>query len=191
MNNFEYKGNNKQFLVSVRLQRKANSINELNIDYEHQYKDEVVVVRTIVLSDKDFEQFINALLDDYSFIKDSKNHYKIEITNPEYSRLDAVMLITSQGVDFGIIVDTQGYDYAKYTAYYKKIKTPHQKLLDLGFVVGDETNYFIKYMFNGLEIIVYKKEKTYQTYVYQDNYNPIDLELAEILVDYLKELQDE
>ena len=70
-------------------------------------------------------------------------------------------------------------------------KSPHERLLELGFVVDDETNYFIKYMFNGLEIILYKKEKTYQTYVYQDNYNPIDLELAEILVDYLKELENE
>ena len=59
-------------------------------------------------------------------------------------------------------------------------KTPQERLLELGFVIDDETNCFIKYVFNGLEIILYKKEKTYQTYVYQDNYNPIDLELAEI-----------
>lgn len=67
-------------------------------------------------------------------------------------------------------------------------KTPHERMLELGFTIDDETNYFIKYIFNGLEIIIYKKEKTYQTYSYQDNYNPINLELAEILVDYLKEL---
>lgn len=193
MNNFEYKENNEQFVVSVGLQSKANSIHELNKDYEPRYKDEVVVVKTITLSDKDFERFINHLLDDYNFIQDyvRENHYNIEVFNIDYARLDKVMLITSQGVDFGIIVDTQGYNYARYTAYYKKIKTPHERLLELGFVVDDETNYFITYMFNGLGIILYKKEKTYQTYVYRDNYNPIGLELAEILVDYLKELQNE
>lgn len=68
-------------------------------------------------------------------------------------------------------------------------KTPHERLIELGFVVDDETNYFISYVFNGLEITIYKKEKVYQTYVYGDHYNPIDLELAEILVDYLEELE--
>ena len=90
MNNFEYKENNKQFIVSVGLQRKANSIHELNKNYEQRYKDEVLVVKTIMLSDKDFEQFVNALTDDYNFIKDNENHYKIETVDIDYAMLDKV-----------------------------------------------------------------------------------------------------
>lgn len=78
--------------------------------------------------------------------------------------------------------------------YYKEedlelYKTPHERLVELGFIIDDETNYFIKYTFNGLDIVLYKKEKTYQTYVYQDNYNPINYELSKILTEYLEELK--
>lgn len=73
----------------------------------------------------------------------------------------------------------------------KLYKTPEERLFKLGFIITDETNYSITYLFNGLEIIIFKTEKTYQTYVHGDNYNPINLKLAEILFDYLKELENE
>ena len=138
MNNFEYKESNKQVVVSVGWEYKAANIDELDKNYKPKYKDEVIIVKTITLNDKDFKQFTNNLLDDYNFIKDNELYYKVE-TDPDYNRLDRVLLITSKNVDYGIIVDTQGYSYARYTAYYK----------------------------------------------------PTKLQLAEILVDYLKELQDE
>lgn len=85
--------------------------------------------------------------------------------------------------------------YGEYGYYFHEeedlelYKTPHQRLLDLGFIISDETVYHISYMLKGLDITIFKKEKTYQAYSYGDNYNPINLELAEILVDYLKELE--
>lgn len=81
-----------------------------------------------------------------------------------------------------------------------KIKTPHQKLLDLGFKYT-EYNYYNTYKNDYITIDINTLRKGYNVhnvkhnmnYIVGDrnNKNYIDLELAEILADYLKELQYE
>ena len=81
--------------------------------------------------------------------------------------------------------------FLNFEEYLELYKTPHERLLELGFIISDETVYHISYMLKELDITIFKKEKTYQAYSYGDNYNPINLQLAEILVDYLKELEND
>ena len=83
-----------------------------------------------------------------------------------------------------------GYDYEGHEGIYlKPYKTPHQELLDLGWVVLNKANGVLTYLLNAdgslhPEIIELSLEgKRYYTTL-----RIIDLQLAKILVRYLEEL---
>lgn len=191
MNNFEYKENDKQFKVKVDMRSKANNLYELSKNKDDRY-DNLLVVKTITLDLKDFQYFCRNLLDDFNFIKENENHHKVKAINEENKSLDTALLITTLNNDFGIIVETQGYSYARYSGYYHIEKTPHERLIELDWVlvstVGEVYTYKLKgsgNLYHETIEIAFKGERYYTTLRF------IDLELAEILVDYLKELSNE
>jgi len=79
-------------------------------------QDEFVIEKEIVLDESTFEELINNPLGCYDFIKEN--------TNLMYCDTDGVfhcIYVTSKEHDFGILIESEGYHYARYTAYLPKI----------------------------------------------------------------------
>lgn len=74
--------------------------------------DPCVVFSAVELSTKDFNHFRNHLLERYDFLAESNEKMPV----PMGSERQCVMVL-HDGRDEGILVDTQGADYARYTAY--------------------------------------------------------------------------
>lgn len=66
----------------------------------------------VELSNAEFCNFRRRPLSDRDFIKDHLQELKSDIINPI-----PCMLVLGEGIDDGILVDPEGYDYARYTAY--------------------------------------------------------------------------
>lgn len=74
--------------------------------------DLVIIEKVILLKNDKFKSFVNNLLDDYDFIKENIDFMYID----EEGFWHAI-LITSLDSEFGILVQSEGYSYAKYAAY--------------------------------------------------------------------------
>lgn len=82
-----------------------------NIEPQDTYK----IVRTINLQKHEFEFFMNNLLRDTDFIEEhSREMYRDE------NNVWHVLFVTSDAVDYGVLVNSEGYSYARYAAYVKK-----------------------------------------------------------------------
>jgi hypothetical protein len=93
---------------------KANFIPKATA-YELIPKEEFIIAKTIVLDKDLFEIFIHNLLDDYEFIKDN-----VDLMFCDKNEVFHCIFVTSDSHDFGILVDSEGYYYARYTAYLPK-----------------------------------------------------------------------
>jgi len=93
---------------------KANFIRKA-VNYELIPQDEFVIEKEVVLDSELFEQFINNPLDDYDFIKEN-----LEIMYCDNDGVFHCIFITTEQHDFGILVESEGYHYARYTAYLPK-----------------------------------------------------------------------
>jgi len=77
--------------------------------------DEFVIEKTITIDKDAFEQFIHNPLEDYAFIEDN-----IELMGHDKNKILHCIFITSEEHDFGILVESEGYTYARYSAYFPK-----------------------------------------------------------------------
>ena len=111
--------------MKVDMRRKAECIAEL------MPKTEAVVELTILLDKDDYEEFANNLLDDYDFIKDNIDKMFVDSIGVEHC-----ILVTYDGSEHGVLVQSEGYTYARYSAYFgiqedysyiNKVKYPKEK----------------------------------------------------------------
>lgn len=72
-----------------------------------------IVEKVIELNLQDFDQFSNNLLDDYDFIRDNMDIMYIDKEDVRHC-----LLVKTQEAKDGYLIDSQGYDYARYIAYY-------------------------------------------------------------------------
>ena len=78
-------------------------------------KNEVKIEKVITLQINEFRKFEDRLLDNYNFIAENKELMYIDEDDVWH-----VILITAKEVDYGILVESEGYDYARYAAYISK-----------------------------------------------------------------------
>jgi hypothetical protein len=78
-------------------------------------QDEFMIEKEIILSKMEFEEFINNPLGYYDFIKENTNLMYCDT----YGVFHCIY-VTSNEHDFGILVESEGYHYARYTAYLPK-----------------------------------------------------------------------
>lgn len=78
-------------------------------------KNEVKIEKVITLQINEFRKFEDRLLDNYNFIAENKELMYIDENDVWHS-----ILITAKEVDYGILVESEGYDYARYAAYISK-----------------------------------------------------------------------
>ena len=78
-------------------------------------QDEFVIEKTVVIDKNLFECFINDPLNDYDFIKENLEHMYCD-----HDEVFHCIFVTSDTHDFGILVESEGYSYGRYTAYLPK-----------------------------------------------------------------------
>jgi len=74
-------------------------------------QDEYVIEKTIEIDKESFIRFISNLQMDYDFIKENKKYM--------YNKKGVAhcIYVTTKDDNFGVLVDSEGYDYARYTAF--------------------------------------------------------------------------
>lgn len=85
-------------------------------------EDEFIVVREIVIPLKQFDKFINRMLDDYDFIEENKDLMYID----EHGVWHAIF-VTAEEMDYGILIQSEGYNFARYSAYLTKAELEAHK----------------------------------------------------------------
>lgn len=78
-------------------------------------KDTVVIERVVTLEISEFRKFEDRLLDNYEFISVNK-----ELMYVDEDGVWHAILVTAKEVDYGIVVKSEGYDYARYAAFISK-----------------------------------------------------------------------
>lgn len=79
-------------------------------------QDEFVIEKIVVVDNNTFECFINDPLSDYDFIIEN-----IKYMYCDSSEVFHCIFVTTDEHDFGILIESEGYHYARYTAYIPKI----------------------------------------------------------------------
>lgn len=94
--------------MKVKFERKA---------YKEQLlpQDEFKVVKVVEITLKQFDKFINHTLDDYDFIDENKDLMFIDENN-----VWQCIFVTAKELDYGILVQSEGYAFARYSAYLTK-----------------------------------------------------------------------
>ena len=92
-----------QYLLKTLLQRKESEIHfdACQIDHVHE------------LSDQEFRAFQHTLLTDHDFLRE----YNANFAGEPVEGLRSGVLVLGKGYDDGIFACTEGYDYARYSAY--------------------------------------------------------------------------
>ena len=79
---------------------------------QSEYEGEACVVdKVIELPAQRFRQFSRALLTDYDFIAENKN-----VIRHDDDARHCLLILNAEGTD-GFLVDPQGYNYARYSAF--------------------------------------------------------------------------
>ena len=89
------------------MRRKVETIAEL------MPKTEAYVEMTILLDKDDFDEFASDLLEDRDYIKDNVDKMYVDNNDVEHC-----ILVTYDGSEDGILVQSEGYHYARYSAYF-------------------------------------------------------------------------
>jgi hypothetical protein len=93
---------------------KTNFIRKATVD-ELIPTDEYVIEKTIVLEKDLFECFIQNPLDDYEFIREN-----VKLMCCDNNEVFHCIFVTSDSHNFGILVESEGYHYARNAAYLSK-----------------------------------------------------------------------
>jgi len=78
-------------------------------------QDEFVIEKEIVLEKEAFDKFLNHPIDNYDFIKDNN-----KLMYCDDKSIYHCIYITSNEHNFGILIESEGYHYARYAAYISK-----------------------------------------------------------------------
>ncbi len=77
--------------------------------------DEFVIEKVIELENSEFESYLDDILQDKDFIEEN-----IDLMYVDDKDIWHAILITSKEADFGILIQSEGYPYARYSAYISK-----------------------------------------------------------------------
>lgn len=78
---------------------------------------ECEIEKVIHLSDSDFARFQQTLLDNYDFLHDNADLMRVE------NGVTHCLLVVGETLDDGILVNSEGSDYARYAAYFPNAKS--------------------------------------------------------------------
>lgn len=105
---------------------KADRLRDLQ-DIKKDKPVRVEVVKVIELTQKQYRHFYSHLLEDMPFIAVNR-----ELSRRNGDDVPRCLLVTTRNIKGGLLVDSQGYDYARYAA-----NLPDKSVLDLREVPVD------------------------------------------------------
>ena len=94
--------------MKVRFERKANKEQLLP-------QDEFVIEKVVEITHKKFGKYLEKTLDDYDFIEANKDLMYVDNNNVWHC-----IFVTVKELDFGILIQSEGYNWARYSAYLSK-----------------------------------------------------------------------
>ncbi|HHU80882.1 MAG: hypothetical protein ACOX5E_05805 [Bacilli bacterium] len=84
--------------------------------YELIPQQEIIIEKELMLDKDLFFKFIRKPLDDYDFIKEN-----IDIMYVDNDEVWHVVLVRSQDSNFGVLVQSEGYSYARFATVVKNL----------------------------------------------------------------------
>lgn len=76
---------------------------------------EVAIEKTITLPKDEFQHFADNLLDDSDIVKNN-----LDLMRVDENEIWHCIKVTANGLPYSILVESEGYDYARYTAIVVK-----------------------------------------------------------------------
>ncbi len=94
--------------MKVKFERKA---------YREQIipEDDFVIETVVELPIKEFNKFLDDMLGDYKFIEERKHLMYVDRDNVWHA-----IYVTAKDIDYGILVQSEGYGYARYSAFLRR-----------------------------------------------------------------------
>lgn len=78
-------------------------------------QDDFVIEKVIEISNDEFNEFLNDILSDKDFIEENKDLMYVDANDVWHA-----IFVTSKEADFGLLIQSEGYPYARYSAYISK-----------------------------------------------------------------------
>jgi hypothetical protein len=124
--------------VKAHFVRKASTIDDLK-GYEKESGSQYAIEEVVELEPEEFKAFSENLLDDHDFIAK-----RIDKMFMDTDKVWHCILVKARGADEGILVESEGYDYARYAAYYPGTENPKDQIKRQIIAIRDtgETNMF-------------------------------------------------
>jgi len=117
--------------------RKANKLQDLK-GYDDEAATEFVIEEVVYLESEEYENFTENLIDDQEFITKRRDKMYVDAESVWHS-----ILVKVRGADEGILVESEGYDYARYAASYPPTETIEERIRQiLAIRETGETNMF-------------------------------------------------
>jgi hypothetical protein len=95
--------------------RKAANLTEIiGVSGEEKQKSAFIIEKVIELSKEEYKHFCNNLLEDYDFIAGNVKLMYVDMDDVRHC-----LLVKEVGSTYGVLIDSQGYDFPRYAAYYE------------------------------------------------------------------------
>ena len=78
-------------------------------------QDDYTIEKVVELPISKFNKFLDDMLADYDFIKENKDLMYVDKDNIWHA-----IYVTAKDVDYGILIQSEGYGYARYSAFLRK-----------------------------------------------------------------------
>lgn len=78
-------------------------------------QDDFVIETVVEIPIKKFNKFLDDMLADYDFIKAHKDLMYVDENNIWHT-----IYVTAKDLDYGILVQSEGYSYARYSAFLRR-----------------------------------------------------------------------
>ena len=102
-------------IMTRRFSRKAVNLEELkSVDHREATRG-VVIEKVITLTADEFNAFANDLLADQDFIRDNK-----DLMHMDDDFTCHCILVKTQGANDGVLIESEGYSGARYSAYWQE-----------------------------------------------------------------------
>lgn len=110
------------FIETAVFYRGANILHAFDDRNPHSHEDSFQIEKQVILTDDDYEEFASNMKEDYKFLFSNRRSMYYEPDRQCWHCL----FITGEHVTGGILVDSEGYSHAEYSALI-----PDKELLDL------------------------------------------------------------
>jgi hypothetical protein len=119
----------------------------LQASFEHKPSDfslrDCVIEKTVKLSEQEFKAFLNHPLQDYGFLAEH-----IDLMRSDGNGTFHCLLVTGEGRNDGVLVESEGYSYCRYASYVPNISAMNSTVLQelneklseaVEFIIADGT----------------------------------------------------